>query len=82
MPQYLAPNRPRHPRPAHAGVNGAAARLRFPDECCFPVIYFVPNIFSLWFGSMPGAGFADTKRLTQAVNNAWATRRLAGLGEI
>jgi hypothetical protein len=58
----------------------------FFGECCFPGIYFVSNIFFSQPCRMPGAGFAETSWLTQAVKNAWAkpaaNRLLQGFAEI
>jgi hypothetical protein len=61
-----------------------AGRATWPffGECCFPGIYFVFNIFFFCPAWMPGAGFAETFRLTRAFKNAWAgprqTLRFAG----
>jgi hypothetical protein len=51
---------------------------RFPGQCCFRVIYFVRNIFSLWLRRTARAALAETRSLTRVVKNARANRRFAG----
>jgi hypothetical protein len=41
----------------------------FPVKCCFSVIYFVSNIFSLWLRRMREAARAETSRLTRVTEN-------------
>jgi len=57
------------PPPHPLTQSSAATRSRdtFFGRCCFPVIYFVRNIFSLWPRWRPRARLAETCRLTWAV---------------
>jgi hypothetical protein len=41
----------------------------FPVKCCFSVIYFVSNIFSLWLRRIREAARAETSRLTRVTEN-------------
>jgi hypothetical protein len=51
--------------------------MPFFGECCFAGIYFVFNIFFFCPRRMPGAGLAETFRLTGAFENARASWRQA-----
>src|SRR5437879_12796407 len=67
-----APTRGRvTPPPTHSRnrQRRLAPRDTFFGRCCFPVIYFVRNIFSLWPRWRHRARLAETCRLTRAVNN-------------